>query len=452
MYLYKGDGTRIEITSGGGGEYSGIVDYDKLGFGKSYSTTFKGMSLWYIGEGGNSWSGLLLKCKAGDTIYTNFAPATALSKSIWVLDNYPEGNSYSYTDTSTVGGSHALAVYSNDVVETEYHDGSDRVKWRKFTIPAELTDTQAVFVTAYFGLPRDYTDSECVVSTHSFDELPAYYVRHQNASFVMDANISMTWQQGMNADLSRMYGANVLVLGDSICMMSAYDSNHMYNAGMTVDSGGVWTCGKGKMYGGYGYYSRIARKYGQTFTTRGRSNARWWQQGSATPSTPYSCVYDVREICADESLAHDEYDYIVLAYGTNDIMFRPSGFGELTDTASDVNDTSTVSAIRYCIESLQAKFDTAAIVVIMPTLMLQSYQADQDAYIALTEQVFREYGVKCCYPRYDAGITPPMICGDGIHLDYRAYYDPDKTDKTSDNNNEGVARYSRCLEAAMLEA
>lgn len=448
--LYRADGSAIEV--GGGGTYDGIVDFDKLAFGRAYSETFKSMSLWYETQGSNSWSGILIKCKAGDTIYMNFRPDTVLSKSIWVLDNYPSGNSYKYNDPTVTGGSHSLAIYDRDVLTTEYYDETDRVKCRKFTVPPELENAQAVFVTVYYGLPRDYTNSDYVVSTHSFDELPAFYVRNQAKSFVMDAGVSMTWQQGFGKNISRMYGANVLILGDSICMMSAYDSDSLFNSGMTVDSGAIWRCGSGKMYGGYGYYSRIARKYGQIFTTRGRSNARWWPQGGATPSTPYSCVYDVKELCADTSLAHDAFDYIVLAYGTNDILFRPSGYGQLSDVASDANGASTVAAIRYCIEALQEKFDTAAIVDIMPTLMLSGSQANQDTYIALTKQVFQEYGVKCCYPRYEAGITPDMICGDGIHLDYRVSENPDKTAKASDNNNEGVARYSRCLEAAMLEA
>lgn len=447
--LYRADGSAIEV---GSGTYDGIVDFDKLAFGHAYSAEFKSASLWYISESGNSWNGFFLRCKAGDTVYMNFAPDHALDKSIWVLDNYPSGSSYAYNDASVIGGAHQLALYDNDVVEKEYYAGTDRIKWRKFTIPENLTATQAVFVCVVYGMARSSDGKNYVLSTHSFDEVPAYYILNQQENFVMNHNVSMTFQQGMNSNVSRMYGANVLILGDSICMMSAYDSLDKLNSGMTVDSGGLWTCGQGKMYGGYGYYSRIARKYGQTFMTRGRSNARWWTQGGATPSTPYSCVYDVKELCADMSLAHDAFDYIVLAYGTNDILFRPNGYGQLSDVASDANGATTVAAIRYCIEALQEKFDTAAIVDIMPTIMLSSSQANQDAYIELTAQVFKQYGVKCCYPRYEAGITPDMICGDGIHLDYRVGENPDKTDKTSDNNNEGVARYSRCLEAAMLEA
>jgi lysophospholipase L1-like esterase len=217
-----------------------------------------------------------------------------------------------------------------------------------------------------------------------------------------------------------MVGANVCILGDSLTFQSVDDN---------FGAGGGWNNG---IYDGYGWYSRIARKYFQKFRYKGNEGARWFGKTS--------CIEDVKTIIAEGVV----YDYIILEYGTNDITL--GGIGDVTDIANENAETS-IQAIRYCIESLQEAFPTTKIIVIMPCMRNNTAKPTQAIYYEKVGSVLREYGVRMCNMAWDSGIAFNMMYGDGIHL--RVLRNINGTLNPS-NDTEACARYSRCLEATML--
>jgi hypothetical protein len=218
-----------------------------------------------------------------------------------------------------------------------------------------------------------------------------------------------------------MVGANVCILGDSLTEQSADDASPT-----------GWMNGK---YDGYGWYSRIARKYMQKFRYKGNAGCRWF---GAT-----SCIEDVKTIIAEGVV----YDYIILEYGTNDITL--GGIGDVTDVANENAETS-IQAIRYCIESLQEAFPSTRIIVIMPCMRNSAAKSTQVTYYEKVGAVLREYGVRMCNMAWDSGIALNMMYADGIHLRNSRVDDNNITYYT--NDTEACARYSRCLEATMLMA
>lgn len=256
-----------------------------------------------------------------------------------------------------------------------------------------------------------------------------WYKDTQEQSLVVSSDYNKTLYWSLFQAVSGLVNANCLVLGDSLTEISAKDR------GVNAGEGN-------RPYYGYGWFTRIARKYNMTCDIYGRSSARWWTQESGG-STQHSCCTDVAAICADTSLDADNYQYIIIEYGTNDIWFGHDNFGTLADVASNAVHTTTVSAVRYCIESLQTKFTGAKIIVIMPTIIKDTLQEYQKNYYTIIDQVLDEYGIKRVYPRYEAGITLAMMRDDGVHLDKWE-------NNTHINNVEAVKRFSECLEGGML--
>ena len=303
--------------------------------------------------------------------------------------------------------------------------------------PVTSASAKYAYINLDFVRPGNSYSYPYYYSAYVLDEgeeqqasISRWYMNSQKKNFVVNQNQNKTLFWSLFQAVSPMVNANVLVMGDSITEFSAKDSNAI--DGRTT-----------RPYFGYGWVTRILRKYNMTADIYGYASSRWWTQESGG-STTHSCVDTVTTVCANEDLPEDKYQYIIIEYGTNDIMFRPGGFGSVNDAASSDVGCSTVAAAKYCINTLRTKFPKANIVVVMPTIIASRYQTDQETYITLMDKVFNSLGVKRAYPRYDAGITLSMMRDDGIHLDYWE-------NNTHNNNTEAVRRFSKCVEAAMME-
>lgn len=249
----------------------------------------------------------------------------------------------------------------------------------------------------------------------------SYYIRNFPENYTVNAPPSPLTLCGIMANFIPMIGKKVAVLGDSL-------TEHSEMVGRTSDDYGF----RAGTYDGDGWFTRIARKYNMEYRVHGYG-MQWWY---VTSDRAYGGVKAVN------SLIESGYnpDYIVLEYGTNDIW--SGSLGEATDTA-DAAATSTVGAMRYCIETLQAQLPSAKIIVVMPC-MRGVNDEKQSTYYSIANRVLDEYGIHRVDMAHNSGIVRGMMNSDGVHLAISA------TGGGYDNTTEAVARYSRCLEAEML--
>lgn len=383
MSIFDIHGQRIDNHAAAGG----IVDATKV----------KSSQQWFFtGASSSAYGtfGQVIACQAGETFYWNGALATNGSYTTpRMLSVLPNANSI-YDTSVTVG--EALTANA-DGGYTATSDGA-------MFFPREFTN----------GSTAENRSWDCIIVNAPVD---AYYAKNFPENYVINTPPSPLTLCGIMANFIPMIGKKVAILGDSLSEQSAG-----YSPG--ADGYGFY---KGT-YDHDGWFSRIARKYNMDYRVHGYG-MQWWYVTSDR---------SLGGVKAVNSLIESAYnpDYVILEYGTNDIW---SGtLGEATDTA-DAAATSTVGAMRYCIETLQSQLPSAKILVIMPCMRNGK---DNDAYYDLITPILNEYGVARVNMACESGIVASMMNSDGVHL---ALFD-----NGYDNTTEAVARYSRCLESAML--
>ena len=373
--------------------------------------------------------GQIIPVNPGKTYYCSFALSTQSITKVQILSAMPDKQ---YGELKHVVGT----IDPSD-------DGV-------YTIPSDLTDAKAAFFPIRFHYMRNYDDEQAgidalnngtttinatrsagnIIQDVPFDVIPSYYGRKQAASMLVDTDKNQVLYASLYAAVSDLVGARVAVLGDSLTEQSAGGGNKGIMDGIA----------NGEYYGD-GWFTRIARKYLIKWYCKGYG-FQWWYSTDARPNGATKQVRDLIDCAAD-------YDYIILEYGTNDIL---SGtLGTANDEASETA-TTTVGAIKWCIEQLQAHFPSARIIVIMPCLHTGTdgaAPARQTTYIDLVDPILRGYSVRRVYMADDSGITKAMMDTDGVHL-RNPYVVNNITYYT--NDTEAVRRYSKCLESEMLKA
>ena len=365
---------------------------------------------WFTGASASVYGtlGQVMACKTGEKFFWNGTfPTSGSYTAPRMLSALPNANSI-YDTSVTVG---AEITANEDGSYTATADGA-------VFFPAQFTTG----TTAENRIANGYTTIGAGAwFIQKGAQIDPYFAINFAINHVFNTNPSPFDLAGMLKNFIPLIGKKVAVLGDSLSEQSAG-----YQVGK--DSYGFY---QGN-YNNDGWFSRIARKYSMDYRVHGYG-MQWWYVTDGRPNGGVKAV---------NSLIESGYnpDYIILEYGTNDIW--TGSLGASTDTA-DAAATSTVGALRYCIETLQAQLPSAQILVIMPC-MRGVNDEKQNTYYELVKPILREYGVRCVDMQGNAGIVRGMMASDGVHLAEMG------DDYTYDNDNEAVARYSRCLEAEML--
>lgn len=415
------NGVNYQLAGSSGGDTT-------VEFAEKITTNYHGVAMQTNGER-FGLAGVLLKVDAGDRVKVNFSPrslsvAVPFAGVAGVLQ-------LKYSDKSVWLSSEYGSQISRHVLHTFSEEPSDKV----YEVPSNLEgDLCILFYTEYgnwndVALARStYTAQKKSFVIEGKTDVSPWFHDTQAESYLVSSQSNKVLFWSLYQAVSGLVNANMLVLGDSITETVAKDTvaNNLQG---------------NRPYYGNGFITRIARKYNMTCDITGVSSSRWFPTSGKN-----SCVDMVKAVCFPEgdAPASDKYKYIIIEFGTNDILFRPNGYGSVSDTASSEQDCSTVSAIRYCIESLQATFPFAKILVVMPFMRKADAQTDQQRYITLADQVLDEYGVKRVYPRTQAGITSALMCSDGIHLHKKS--DADDPTMLAD----GIKRLSECIEGGLL--
>lgn len=363
---------------------------------------------WFTGKDSSTFGtiGQVMACKAGERFFWNGSLATNGGHTKpKLLPHLPDTASI-YDTSITIGA---------EVTENE--DGS-------YTATAD----GAIFFPAVFQ--SGSTVESYIANNYAYlgggnwfifkgVKIDPYYVKNFPVNHVFNTSPSPLDLAGMLKNYIPMVGAKVAVLGDSLSEQSAG-----YAVG-AADSYGF----RAGTYDSYGWFSRIARKYGMDYRVHGYG-MQWWYCTDARPNGGVKAV---------NSLIESGYvpDYIIMEYGTNDIW--TGTLGGANDTAN-AGATSTVGALRYCIETLQSAFPAAKILVVMPCMRNGE---DNNAYYELVVPILHEYGVAHVDMAYESGIVLSMMNSDGVHLAI-------PITGGYDNTTEAVVRYSRCLESVML--
>lgn len=422
----------------------GAVTVEKLGYGKH----FYGSKPYFcnaVGSGAKVYGaiGIVVPCKAGNTIYTNFNAATSSSAKLpTILTAFPETQ---YGDITSI--TLATLPVDNDT--------------KQYTIPADKTTAKALYVPVNFlSIPaEDNASVESAVAWINnkigldgtkcaqavpFDELDSWYQTAQTGMFSVDESCSKLMYASLFQAVSRLVGAKVAVLGDSLTEQSACSfinstNNECWMENVLRDN--TQTGDDGKTYSGSGWFALIARKYRLKWWCAGHG-LQWWYSTTARPNGATAMVRKLVD-------GTDEFDYIVLEYGTNDIL--SGSIGTASDAASETAATSC-GAIKWCIEQLQTRFPEASIVVILPNIRNGANgeaPAKQQTYLDTVVPLLKKYGVRYVNMAEDSGIAKSMMYTDGIHLRWPVvannvtYYT---------NDTPAVRKYSKCLESVLLQA
>ena len=332
-----------------------------------------------------------------------------------------------------------------------------------FTVPESATTTKAMYLPQNFvGIPAANngsvedalawinntmgTDGSKCAQNVPFEDYDAWYQTAQAELFDIDESCNKLMYASLYQAVSKLVGAKVAVLGDSLTeqsacsfITSAYNDRWMEN----VLRDTARTGDDGKTYKGSGWFALIARKYKIKWWCAGHG-AQWWY---STTERPNGATAMVRKLIDGT----DEFDYIVLEYGTNDII---SGYTHIGTAADEASETATTScgAIKWCIEQLQTRFPEASIVVILPNIHSGANgeaPATQQAYLDAVVPILKQYGVRRVNMAEDSGIVKSMMYTDGVHLRWPVvrggvtYYT---------NDTPAVRKFSKCLEAELLKA
>lgn len=422
----------------------GSVSVEKLGYGKHIYGS-KPYFCNSVGSGAASFGsiGVVVPCKAGDTIYCNFnmSPNGAYQKP-QLLAALPENQ---YGAIAPIG-----TIEKDDTTKA-------------YTVPASATTTKAMYLPQSFnaipaannGSVEDAlawinktmgTDGKWCAQNVPFEDYDAWYQTAQAELFDIDERCNKLMYASLYQAVSKLVGAKVAVLGDSLTeqsacsfITSAYNDRWMEN----VLRDTARTGDDGKTYKGSGWFALIARKYKIKWWCAGHG-MQWWYSTTARPNGATAMVRKLID-------GTDEFDYIVLEYGTNDILSGYTHIGTAADEASETATTSC-SAIKWCIEQLQTRFPEASIVVILPNIHSGANgeaPATQQAYLDAVVPILKKYGVRRVNMAEDSGIVKSMMYTDGVHLRWPVvrggvtYYT---------NDTPAVRKFSKCLEAELLKA
>lgn len=422
----------------------GSVSVEKLGYGKHIYGS-KPYFCNSVGSGAVSYGsiGVVVPCKAGDTIYCNFnmSPNGAYQKP-QLLAALPENQ---YGAIAPIG-----TIEKDDTTKA-------------YTVPESATTAKAMYLPQSFnaipaannGSVEDAlawinktmgTEGKWCAQNVPFTELDAWYQTAQAELFDIDERCNKLMYASLYQAVSKLVGAKVAVLGDSLTeqsacsfITSAYNDRWMEN----VLRDTARTGDDGKTYKGSGWFALIARKYKIKWWCAGHG-AQWWY---STTERPNGATAMVRKLIDGT----DEFDYIVLEYGTNDIL---SGYTHIGTAADEASETATTScgAIKWCIEQLQTRFPEASIVVILPNIHSGANgeaPATQQAYLDAVIPILKKYSVRYVNMAEDSGIVKSMMYTDGVHLRWPVvrggvtYYT---------NDTPAVRKFSKCLEAELLKA
>ena len=422
----------------------GSVSVEKLGYGKHIYGS-KPYFCNSVGSGAASFGsiGVVVPCKAGDTIYCNFnmSPNGAYQKP-QLLAALPENQ---YGAIAPIG-----TIEKDDTTKA-------------YTVPESATTAKAMYLPQNFvGIPAANngsvedalawinntmgTDGSKCAQNVPFEDYDAWYQTAQAELFDIDESCNKLMYASLYQAVSKLVGAKVAVLGDSLTeqsacsfITSAYNDRWMEN----VLRDTALTGDDGKTYKGSGWFAMIARKYKIKWWCAGHG-MQWWY---STTERPNGATAMVRKLIDGT----DEFDYIVLEYGTNDIL---SGYTHIGTAADEASETATTScgAIKWCIEQLQTRFPEASIVVILPNIRSGANgeaPATQQAYLDAVVPILKKYGVRRVNMAEDSGIVKSMMSTDGVHLRWPVvrggvtYYT---------NDTPAVRKFSKCLEAELLKA
>ena len=424
----------------------GAVTVKKLGYGKHIYGS-KPYFCGAVGTGAQVYGslGVVVPCKAGDTIYTTITVPTNASWNVpKILTAFPENQ---YGDIASITLEN-LAV-NNDT--KQYAIGADKTTAKALYIPQSFNAIPA----ANNGSVEDAlawinktmgTDGRWCAQNVPFTELDAWYQTAQTELFDIDESCNKLMYASLYQAVSKLVGAKVAVLGDSLTeqsacsfITSAYNDRWMEN----VLRDTALTGDDGKTYKGSGWFALIARKYKIKWWCAGHG-MQWWY---STTERPNGATAMVRKLIDGT----DEFDYIVLEYGTNDIL---SGYTHIGTAADEASETATTScgAIKWCIEQLQTRFPESSIVVILPNIRNGTNgeaPATQQAYLDAVVPILKQYGVRRVNMAEDSGIVKSMMSTDGVHL-RKAVVSGGTTYYT--NDTPAVRKFSKCLEAELLKA
>lgn len=422
----------------------GAVTVEKLGYGKH----FYGSKPYFcntVGSGAKVYGaiGVVVPCKAGDTIYTNFNAATNSSAKLpTILTAFPETQ---YGDITSI----TLATLPVDNDTKQYTIPADKTTAKAFYVPVNFlsipaednasVESAVAWINNKIGL-----DGRTCAQTVPFDKLDSWYQAAQTNMFSVDESCNKLMYASLFQAVSRLVGAKVAVLGDSLTEQSACSfinsaNNERWMENVLRDN--TQTGDDGKTYSGSGWFALIARKYRLKWWCAGHG-LQWWYSTTARPNGATAMVRKLID-------GTDEFDYIVLEYGTNDIL--SGSIGTASDAASETAATSC-GAIKWCIEQLQARFPEASIVVILPNIRNGANgepPAKQQTYLDTVVPLLKKYGVRYVNMAEDSGIAKSMMYTDGIHLHWPVvannvtYYT---------NDTPAVRKYSKCLESVLLQA
>ena len=422
----------------------GSVSVEKLGYGKHVYGS-KPYFCNSVGSGAASFGsiGVVVPCKAGDTIYCTFNMSTSGAyQKPQLLAALPENQ---YGAIAPIG-----TIEKDDTTKA-------------YTVPESATTTKAMYLPQNFvGIPAANngsvedalawinntmgTDGSKCAQNVPFEDYDAWYQTAQAELFDIDESCNKLMYASLYQAVSKLVGAKVAVLGDSLTeqsacsfITSAYNDRWMEN----VLRDTARTGDDGKTYKGSGWFALIARKYKIKWWCAGHG-AQWWY---STTERPNGATAMVRKLIDGT----DEFDYIVLEYGTNDIL---SGYTHIGTAADEASETATTScgAIKWCIEQLQTRFPEASIVVILPNIHSGANgeaPATQQAYLDAVIPILKKYSVRYVNMAEDSGIVKSMMYTDGVHLRWPVvrggvtYYT---------NDTPAVRKFSKCLEAELLKA
>lgn len=422
----------------------GSVSVEKLGYGKHIYGS-KPYFCNSVGSGAASFGsiGVVVPCKAGDTIYCNFNMSTnGAYQKPQLLAALPENQ---YGAIAPIG-----TIEKDDTTKA-------------YTVPESATTAKAMYLPQNFvGIPAANngsvedalawinntmgTDGSKCAQNVPFEDYDAWYQTAQAELFDIDESCNKLMYASLYQAVSKLVGAKVAVLGDSLTeqsacsfITSAYNDRWMEN----VLRDTARTGDDGKTYKGSGWFALIARKYKIKWWCAGHGAQLWY----STTERPNGATAMVRKLIDGT----DEFDYIVLEYGTNDIL---SGYTHIGTAADEASETATTScgAIKWCIEQLQTRFPEASIVVILPNIRSGANgeaPATQQAYLDAVVPILKKYGVRRVNMAEDSGIVKSMMSTDGVHLRWPVvshnvtYYT---------NDTPAVRKFSKCLEAELLKA
>lgn len=422
----------------------GAVTVKKLGYGKHIYGS-KPYFCGAVGTGAQVYGslGVVVPCKAGDTIYTTITVPTNESWNVpKILTAFPENQ---YGDIASITLEN-LAV-NNDT--KQYAIGADKTTAKALYIPQSFNAIPA----ANNGSVEDAlawinktmgTDGKWCAQNVPFEDYDAWYQTAQAELFDIDESCNKLMYASLYQAVSKLVGAKVAVLGDSLTeqsacsfITSAYNDRWMEN--VLRDTALIGD--DGKTYKGSGWFALIARKYKIKWWCAGHG-MQWWYSTTARPNGATAMVRKLID-------GTDEFDYIVLEYGTNDIL---SGSVGTADDAASETATTSCGAIKWCIEQLQTRFPEASIVVILPNLHNGANgdaPAAQQTYLDTVVPILKKYGVRRVNMAEDSGIIKSMMYTDGVHL-RKAVVSGGTTYYT--NDTPAVRKFSKCLEAELLKA